>query len=114
MHSGIGWKGKNELIVNPRYGCAIRLASIVTETPLEPTYAEYGGCGDCDSCLKVCSFLRQKDNLPNFREQCRKYMLALELDQFVCGKCIKACSDSPGLTIASKEQSSKNTVLYTE
>ena len=112
--SGIGWKGKNELVVNPRYGCAIRLASIITATPMESTCAEYTGCGTCSSCLEVCSFLSQKDILPNYREQCRIYMLSLGLEQFVCGKCIKACSESPGLLAARNQNSTKSTIYYTQ
>jgi len=90
-HSGIGWRGKNELIVNPIYSCAIRLASVVTDLPLERTTPLDGSCGDCRACLKACSFLRFKDRLNNYREQCRRYINSLGLEDTVCGKCIKAC-----------------------
>ena len=29
-HAGLGWRGKNELIVNDQYSCALRFASIIT------------------------------------------------------------------------------------
>ncbi|MBO3803113.1 MAG: hypothetical protein JTT11_04450, partial [Candidatus Brockarchaeota archaeon] len=29
-HAGLGWRGKNGLVVNERYGCALRFASIIT------------------------------------------------------------------------------------
>jgi epoxyqueuosine reductase QueG len=90
-HSGIGWRGMNELIVNPVYSCAIRLASVVTDLPLERTPPLDGGCGDCRACLDACSFLRFKDRLDNYREQCRRYINYLDLEGEVCGKCIKAC-----------------------
>ncbi len=33
-HAGLGWRGKNELVVNPLYSCAVRFASIATTHPL--------------------------------------------------------------------------------
>ncbi|MGD2200063.1 MAG: hypothetical protein PVJ38_00350 [Candidatus Bathyarchaeota archaeon] len=89
--SGVGWRGRNELIVNPRYSCAIRLASVVTDLPLERTPPTSEGCGGCSACLDACRFLANKERLPNYREQCRRYIVALGLDGEVCGKCIKAC-----------------------
>ena len=89
--SGVGWRGKNELIVNPRFSCAIRLASVVTALPLERTLPLEGGCGACRACLDACPFLRFKERLDNYWEQCRRYIVHLGLDAEVCGKCIKAC-----------------------
>lgn len=93
--AGVGWRGKNELVINPIYGCAIRLASVVTGAPLKRTHASYEGCGSCHSCLDACPFLGQKENLENYREQCRRYINVLGLVAEVCGKCIKACANSP-------------------
>lgn len=89
--SGLGWRGKNELIVHPTYSCAVRLASAVTQLPIETTPPIDLNCGDCTACLSACGFLRHKDRLDNYREQCRRYILALDLDSEVCGKCVKAC-----------------------
>jgi len=89
--SGVGWRGKNELIVNPRFSCSIRLATILTTTPIERTPPSSMSCGECRACLDSCKFLTHKDKLDNYREQCRRYMLYLNLDEEVCGKCIKAC-----------------------
>lgn len=89
--AGIGWRGKNELIVNLQYSCAIRLASVVTLLPLEPTAQSQGSCSSCRACMDACSFLRLKERLDNYREQCRRYIVYLELDADVCGKCVKAC-----------------------
>lgn len=93
--SGVGWRGRNELVVNPRYGCAIRLASIITGLPLERTPPLEDGCGDCRACLDACPILDNKEGLENYREDCLRYMESLGLNSRVCGKCIKACADSP-------------------
>jgi epoxyqueuosine reductase QueG len=89
--SGVGWRGKNELIVNPRHSCAIRLASIITDLPLERTEPLSDRCGECRACLDACPFLDNKDKVENYREQCRRYIVSLGLEHEVCGKCIKAC-----------------------
>jgi epoxyqueuosine reductase len=89
--SSVGWRGKNELIVNPRFGCAIRLASVLTTVPITRTQPSKQGCGECRACLDVCRFLDHKGKLDNYREQCRRYLVYLNLEDEVCGKCIKAC-----------------------
>jgi epoxyqueuosine reductase QueG len=89
--SGVGWRGKNELIVNPKYGCAIRLASVVTDLALERTAPTPIGCGDCRACLDACPILGSKDRIENYREQCLRYIVSLGLESDVCGKCVKAC-----------------------
>jgi len=111
--AGIGWRGRNELIVNPRYGCAIRLASVATPLPIERTAETYEGCGDCRSCLDACAFLREKDALENYREQCRRYIISLGLDDMVCGKCIKACASSAVLkSVRGREARPSNGPVY--
>ena len=99
-NSGIGWRGKNSLIVNPRYSCMIRLSGVITDTPLVHTHAITEGCSDCASCEDACTFLKHRDRLDDYREQCRVYLDNLGLDDEVCGKCIKACVHSPRLVNA--------------
>jgi epoxyqueuosine reductase QueG len=89
--SGVGWRGKHELIVSPLYGPAIRLASIVAADPISRTPPASQSCGDCRACLDACPILANKKNLANYREQCRSYLAYLALEDEVCGKCIKAC-----------------------
>jgi len=92
--SGVGWRGKHELIVNPLYGPAIRLASVLTTIPITRTPQLPDGCEGCRACLDACTFLANKERLTNYREQCRRYINHLALEDEVCGKCIKACVSS--------------------
>jgi epoxyqueuosine reductase QueG len=90
-NAGLGWRGKNELVVNERFGCALRFASVITGAPLVRSGRVEGSCGDCEACLEVCTFLRNKDRLENYRESCRRYIVRLGLRSAVCGKCVRAC-----------------------
>jgi epoxyqueuosine reductase len=90
-NAGLGWRGKNELIVDGKFSCALRFASVVTSLPLSHGERIKGSCGECEACLEACAFLRNKEKLENYRESCRRYIAKLGLEKEVCGKCIKAC-----------------------
>jgi epoxyqueuosine reductase QueG len=90
-NAGLGWRGKNELIVNEKFSCAMRFASVITNLPLIHGKKVDTSCGECEACLEVCSFLKNKGKLENYRENCRRYMVKLGVEDEVCGKCIKAC-----------------------
>jgi epoxyqueuosine reductase len=52
--SGIGYYGKNSLILNADYGSWIDLMGFITDARLAPDEAVKGDCGECDLCLKAC------------------------------------------------------------
>jgi len=95
--AGVGWRGKNELIVHDVFRCALRFAAVLTTIPLPPSEKVVNRCGDCEACLDACPVLRHKETHEDFRESCRQYILRLQLDADVYGKCIKACcyADTP-------------------
>jgi epoxyqueuosine reductase QueG len=90
-NAGLGWRGKNELIVNEKFSCALRFASVIVDRPLIRGRKVKFTCGECEACLEACPFLRNKNKLENYRENCRKYIVQLGLEGEVCGKCVKAC-----------------------
>jgi epoxyqueuosine reductase QueG len=90
-HAGLGWRGKNELLVNPQFSCALRFASIVTSLPLPHGKKIDTSCGDCTACIDVCAILKVKSKLPNYRANCMQQITKLGLEKDVCGRCIKAC-----------------------
>jgi epoxyqueuosine reductase len=53
--AGLGWIGKNGLLVNPDFGPRLSLATILTDAPLQvDTPIERSLCGDCGLCIKFC------------------------------------------------------------
>ena len=53
--AGLGWIGKNCLLVTPQYGSAVRISSLLTNAPLseeEPILKSR--CGGCRACVEHC------------------------------------------------------------
>ena len=89
--AGMGWRGKNNLIIHPQFSCAFRFASVLTPHTFSPDLQLDQTCEDCTACYNVCTFLKNQTKLKDYRENCRKYILQLDLGADVCGKCVKAC-----------------------
>lgn len=52
--AGIGWQGKNSLVINPKIGSWFFLGEIYTDLPLSPDTPMKNYCGDCSACIKAC------------------------------------------------------------
>ncbi len=52
--SGLGWFGKNTMILTKGWGSWVFLAEIVTSLDLEPDAPLATNCGACDACLRAC------------------------------------------------------------
>lgn len=52
--AGLGWIGKNCLLITPKYGPRVRLATILTDTPLDTGKPIPNGCGTCTKCVDIC------------------------------------------------------------
>lgn len=101
--AGLGFIGKNSLFITEEYGSKVRLATILTDMPVEPDRPIVSkDCGSCDICAKACpagaiygvNFDENKPYEPLFdKEKC-----SLNMKRYndvgrgaVCGLCIKAC-----------------------
>jgi epoxyqueuosine reductase QueG len=91
LMAGIGFIGKNNLLINEDYGCAFSICSVLTFAPVE-TYnyqALTSLCGECDICKQVCpkgAILGKEWSLETGREGV--------IDIFKCSstsKCIIHC-----------------------
>jgi len=52
--AGIGWIGKNTLVLNQRLGSCFVLGVVVTSLPLAADSPVVDHCGSCTRCLDVC------------------------------------------------------------
>lgn len=53
--AGLGWVGRNGLLINPEYGPRLSLATVLTNAPLildKPV--EFSLCGECTLCVDFC------------------------------------------------------------
>ena len=95
--AGLGWIGRNNLLVNPKFGSQFRLISILTDLPLNVDSPLENGCGDCKNCLTVCpvSAIKEKqedfDHLSCFNKL-KEFQKKGIVGQYICGVCVKACT----------------------
>ena len=54
VKSGIGWMGKNSLIISPDAGSWLLLGVILLDTELEPDEPLEDRCGECTGCIDAC------------------------------------------------------------
>lgn len=95
--AGLGWLGRSNLLINPRYGARFRLVTILTDLPLEPARPLTEGCGECRRCLDLCPAHAIKENREDFDhlgcfEQLKAFRKQGIVSQFICGVCVKACA----------------------
>jgi epoxyqueuosine reductase QueG len=94
--SGLGWIGRNNLLINTKLGAQFRLVTILTDLKIKTDKPLKLNCGDCYDCVKVCpagAIQRKREDF--------KYLLCFEklkgfqkeniVSQYICGVCVKAC-----------------------
>ncbi|MDE2423726.1 MAG: tRNA epoxyqueuosine(34) reductase QueG [Betaproteobacteria bacterium] len=54
QQSGLGWRGKNTLLINRDAGSWFFLGEIFTDLPLEVDELGSEHCGSCKACLDIC------------------------------------------------------------
>jgi len=94
--AGLGWIGRNNLLVNERFGARIRLVTVLTDLPLGLNAPTARGCGSCKDCLTVCPVGAIKEQQTDFDhvgcyEQLKIFSKTLHLSHHICGVCVKAC-----------------------
>ncbi|MCC3374841.1 tRNA epoxyqueuosine(34) reductase QueG [Cohnella sp. REN36] len=52
--AGIGWSGKNSLILTSEWGSWVYLGEMITNLPLPPDTPAEDGCGECTKCIDAC------------------------------------------------------------
>ncbi len=52
--SGVGFYGKNTMLITRRHGSWVVLGALVSDLELEPTAPMEPGCGSCTRCIEAC------------------------------------------------------------
>ena len=107
VRAGLGWIGKNCLLVTPEYGSAVRISSLLTNAPLAcDAPVTRSRCGACRLCVDACpagalTGALWQAGMPRQAlvdvEACRKKQLEIMtrctgIQTDLCGKCFAVCA----------------------
>ena len=89
---GLGWIGKNNLLVTPEYGAAQCLGTVLTDAPIEVTLHKLRmpKCGNCSICSDVCEKKVLKGKIWNTGVSRDEIV-----DVFGCSTCLKCLVHCP-------------------
>lgn len=83
--AGLGYYGRNGLVINKDYSSGLVFTAIFTNAPLEiKAQPEKLNCSDCGLCVKLCPAGALSDGRLNY-QKCLPYSLR------GCSQCLKAC-----------------------
>jgi epoxyqueuosine reductase len=95
--AGLGWHGRNNLLVHPEYGSRVRYATVLTDLPLPGGSNLRADCGDCFGCISACPVGAIHEDPMDFdldkcRAQLRRFARDEKLNTQICGLCVRACA----------------------
>ncbi len=114
--AGIGWIGKNSLLITSEYGSYVFLGEIITNIKIPEDKPMLDECGDCTICLVSCpnnaivaskqinskkclSFLTQKKNI--IEDQ---YLSKMGNRIYGCDTCQQVCPKNKGINSIHQKQ----------
>ncbi|MGQ9705859.1 MAG: hypothetical protein ACUVWP_02500 [bacterium] len=93
--AGLGFIGRNHLLVTDKYGAQVRLVSVATNCPLPPNAPAIGDCSQCFACIEICPAKAiNRDPLEFNLDRCKEMLKIFAkkgIGQYICGICVKAC-----------------------
>ena len=102
--SGLGWVGKNGLLITREYGARLSWGTVLTDAPLEVSARPYlkGECNSCNRCVRVCpagAIKGQEWRRDNSGEQlldiekCSQQLTRhkMVIGKAICAHCVTAC-----------------------
>ena len=95
--AGLGWIGRNNLLVNLRYGARVRYATVLTDLELPPDGPVEDGCEPCRKCIAACPGGAIGESPADFDlAKCKRTIDEIKkcanIGSRICGICVKACS----------------------
>ncbi|SYZ72562.1 4Fe-4S ferredoxin iron-sulfur binding domain protein [Candidatus Zixiibacteriota bacterium] len=94
--AGLGWRGRNNLLVSKKYGSMVRLVTVLTDFETDPDEISKDDCGECRACLKACPAGaifedEERFNLEACSAQVHKFARENNYGLLICGLCLKVC-----------------------
>jgi len=96
--AGLGWMGRNNLLITPEFGSMVRLVTVLTDMELPAQSGDHAGedCGTCRKCVMMCPVGAIDDEPENFNldrcaAQLRRFAKSEKINTMICGLCIKVC-----------------------
>lgn len=102
--AGLGWIGKNGLLVNHLYGARLSWATVLTDAPVDVCQTPHteSRCGNCSRCINACPVSAIRDikwkrgeKAERFIdvEACTEYLTynVKVFQKYICGLCVIAC-----------------------
>lgn len=95
--AGMGWIGRNNLLVNRALGSQFRLVTVLTDMPLKYDKPTKEDCGKCRACMVICPVKAIKEKKEDFDhlgcfELLKEFQRQKVVEQYICGICVKACN----------------------
>lgn len=104
--AGLGWQGKNLLLITPEFGSRVRLVTLLTDAPLAIDEPIENRCGKCRLCVDACPVDAIHNVNTNTHYDSREEAIDLQrcaekvtvefanlpnIGAPMCGICIKVC-----------------------
>lgn len=103
VRAGLGWWGKNTMVLTPGFGPWLLFGSVVTDADLDPDRPMARDCGSCQACLPACptgalvapGILDARRCLAAWAQTPGsvpvEYRVAMDDRLYGCDDCIEAC-----------------------
>ncbi|MDO5851228.1 MAG: hypothetical protein Q4Q23_01925 [Methanobacteriaceae archaeon] len=90
--AGLGWIGKSDLMITPKFGPRLTWATILTDMPLKIKERIKSRCGDCNICTNICpsNAIEGKYNSKTCLEFINNEINRLGF-KMICGMCLYSC-----------------------
>ena len=94
--AGLGWIGRNNLLVNDKFGAQFRLCTVLTDMSLIVARPLKKDCGNCRLCVESCPAQAIHENYSDFDhlrcfEKLKEFQKQRLVDQYICGVCVNVC-----------------------
>jgi epoxyqueuosine reductase len=125
VRAGLGFIGKNHMLINPAIGSQIFLGEIITDIELTPDDPFVSDCPGCEKCIRACptGALRRDGSFD--ASKCNSYLTIEHKDDiseelgakigdrvFGCDECVKVCPYD--LPCNAAERKNKELKVYPE